>query len=318
MSVEHFSGYHEVVKFQDDPHVLVYLNDEPTDYPTHWHSPLEILMPVESGYTAHIGNRTFQLGPSDILFVAPNVYHAYTAPPEGKRYFVLTDLTPVSNILGIRQILSLINPTILFTAAGSPLIHSQMEKLLLELCDAYFHRDRLVINPPIEDVRGQDPLRLDLLEPVIYGRVIEMLVLAAQNYGAAERPAPMSRDRRQEYVNKMTLVCSYIDNHCTEALSLDQMSGMINFSKYHFSRLFREFTNESFYKYVNRKRVEYACQLLSVHGLTVTDTALASGYSNTSSFIRMFKSIIGCTPLQYKNRASGPDGSPEEEGQTGP
>lgn len=308
MCAEHFSGHHEIVKFQDDPHVLVYLNDEPTDYPTHWHSPLEILMPVENGYTAHIGNCTFQLGPSDILFVAPNVYHAYTAPPEGKRYFVLTDLTPVSNILGIRQILSLINPTILFTAAGSPPIHSQMEKLLLELCGAYFRRDQLIVDPPAEG--GRESGRVELMEPMVYSRVVEMLVLAAQNYATADRPVPMGRDRRQEYVNKMTMVCSYIDDHCTEALSLDQISGMINFSKYHFSRLFREFTDESFYKYVNRKRVEYACQLLSDRKLTVTDIALASGYSNTSSFIRMFKSIMGCTPRQYQNRIAGESSPP--------
>ena len=93
MGVEHFGGYHEIVQYQGSPHVLVYLNDEPTSYPTHWHSPLEILMPIENGYTAHIGNRTFHLEPSDILLVAPNVYHAYEAPAAGRRYFVLIDLS---------------------------------------------------------------------------------------------------------------------------------------------------------------------------------------------------------------------------------
>ena len=148
MGVEHFGGYHETVPFADDPHVIVYLNDEPTSYPTHWHSPLEILMPIENGYTAHIGNRTFHLEPSDILMVAPNVYHAYAAPPEGRRYFVLIDLSAVSDVLGMRQILSLINPSVLFTASNSPLIHSRLQKLLLELCDAYFDRDRFLVPPP--------------------------------------------------------------------------------------------------------------------------------------------------------------------------
>ena len=306
MGVEHFNGYHEIVQYQDRSHILVYLNDEPTDYPTHWHSPLEILMPVENIYTASIGNRTFRLEPSDILFVAPNVYHAYEAPPEGRRYFVLIDLAVVSGIPGLRQILSLISPTVLFTASNSPQVHSQLEKMLLELCGAYFHRDQLLVTPTDEEVRKGKPTQVDLLEPVIYSHIVEMLVLAARNYATADRPAPpMSRNRQQEYINKMTMVCSYIDEHCTEDLSLDQLSGMINFSKYHFSRLFREFTNESFYKYVNRKRIEYACQLLAGQSLSVTETALASGYSNTSSFIRMFKSAMGCTPRQYRDMADG-------------
>ncbi len=315
MGVEHFGGYHETVPFTDNRHVIVYLNDEPTSYPTHWHTPLEILMPVENGYTAHIGNRTFHLEPSDILFVAPNVYHAYAAPPAGKRIFVLIDMSAVSDVLGVRQMLSLINPTVLFTASNSPLTHARLRRMLRELCDVWFARDKLIIPP--RDAPGTPADPVDLTEPVIYSRVMEMLALAAQNYGTSDRPAPVSRDRRQEYVNKMTMVCSYIDDHCTEDLSLDKVSGMMNFSKYHFSRLFREFTNESFYRYVNRKRIQYACQLLVTRGMTVTDAALASGYSNTSSFIRMFKSIMDCTPRQYRDRALAGGTAPAPDEQDG-
>ncbi len=305
MGVEHFGGYHEIVPFAGNRHVIVYMNDESTSYPTHWHTPLEILMPVENGYTAHIGNRTFHLEPTDILFVAPNVYHAYEAPPEGRRYFVLIDLSVVSDVLGVRQMLSLINPTVLFTASNSPLVHARLQRLLRELCDTWFEREKYLIPPPdgIFGLSGAPAAPVDLLEPVIYSRALDMLVLAAQNYGTSDRPAPVTRDRRQEYVNKMTMVCSYIDDHCTEDLSLDKVSGMMNFSKFHFSRLFREFAGDSFYRYVNRKRIQYACQLLVTQGMTVTDTALASGYSNTSSFIRMFKSVVGCTPRQYRDQA---------------
>ena len=204
MGVEHFGGYHETVPFTDNRHVIVYLNDEPTSYPTHWHTPLEILMPVENGYTAHIGNRTFHLEPSDILFVAPNVYHAYAAPPAGKRIFVLIDMSAVSDVLGVRQMLSLINPTVLFTASNSPLTHARLRRMLRELCDVWFARDKLIIPP--RDAPGTPADPVDLTEPVIYSRVMEMLALAAQNYGTSDRPAPVSRDRRQEYVNKMTMV----------------------------------------------------------------------------------------------------------------
>lgn len=148
MGVEHFGGYHETVPFADNRHVIVYLNDETTSYPTHWHTPLEILMPIENGYTAHIGNRTFHLEPSDILLVAPNVYHSYAAPAEGRRYFVLIDLSVVSDVLGMRQVLSLINPSVLFTAANSPLIHARLQKLMLELCGAWFEREKLLVPPP--------------------------------------------------------------------------------------------------------------------------------------------------------------------------
>ena len=131
---------------------------------------------------------------------------------------------------------------------------------------------------------------------------MEILILVAQNYTTSDRAVLLSRNRQHEYVNKMSMVCNYIDLHCTEGLSLEQMSRMINFSKFHFSRMFKEFTHESFYRYVNRKRIRYAENLLLRQKMSVTETALASGYSNTSSFIRMFKSINGITPGEFKEK----------------
>ena len=304
MAPNHFNGYHEIVNYPDAPRIVVYLNDEATDYPTHWHTPLELLMPIENSYTAYIGNKAFQLEPYNILFVAPNAYHSSIAPSTGRRYFILVDVSVISNVLGINQILSLINPTVLFTHSNSPMIHAKLKKLFLEICEAYFNREALSVVPPAESMRSAPMESIDLLEPVVYGKLVEMLTLVAQNYTTSDRAVLMSRDKQHEYVNKMTMVCNYIDAHCTEGLSLEQMSRMINFSKYHFSRMFKEFTNESFYRYVNKRRIQYAEYLLLQQKFSVTETALASGYTNTSSFIRMFKSINGITPGEFKEKNS--------------
>lgn len=304
MAAEHFNGFHENVDYQDNPHVVVHLNDETTDYPTHWHTPLELLMPVENTYSAFIGNRAFELKPYDILLVAPNVYHSYIAPDTGSRYFILVDTSILSDILGVSQILSLINPSVLFTASNSPKVHPTMKSLFLDICNAYAGREHLFVSPHVQSDALAPGIqdRIDLLEPVIYGKLLELLTLVARNYASAEKAEVLSRGKQQEYINKMTMVCNYIDAHCTEDLSLEQLSKMINFSKYHFSRLFKEFTHESFYRYVNKKRMQYAEQLLIQQNLSVTDTALSSGYSSTSSFIRMFKSVNGCTPREFKER----------------
>ena len=310
VAANHFNGYHEIVQYTENPHILVYLNDEPTDYPTHWHTPLELLMPIENTYTAYIGNKMFQVEPYNILFVAPNAYHSYVAPDKGRRYFIMADIAALSKVSGINQILSLITPTVLFTANNSPKIHARMKKLFLEICDAYFHPESLQVSfAAAEGHLSFAPEPIDLLEAFVYSKLMEILILVAQNYTTSDRAVLLSRNRQHEYVNKMTMVCNYIDLHCTEGLSLEQMSRMINFSKYHFSRMFKEFTHESFYRYVNRKRIQYAENLLLHQKLSVTETALASGYSNTSSFIRMFKSINGITPGEFREKNAGSPGA---------
>ena len=47
--IESLNGYHETVNFKDRPLFRLYHNDEPVDYPPHWHSNMEIIMPVFAG-----------------------------------------------------------------------------------------------------------------------------------------------------------------------------------------------------------------------------------------------------------------------------
>ena len=90
-------------------------------------------------------------------------------------------------------------------------------------------------------------------------------------------------------------------SHCTEELSLDEIAGMTGFSKFHFSRLFKEFTGTSFYKYLNVRRISHAERLLLDPQLNVTDAAVLSGFNSISAFMRMFKIIKGCTPTEFRN-----------------
>ena len=47
-------------------------------------------------------------------------------------------------------------------------------------------------------------------------------------------------------------------------------------------------------------RIEYAQKLLKESDMTVNKVAEASGYANTSSFIRAFKKLTGNTPGEYR------------------
>ena len=106
-------------------------------------------------------------------------------------------------------------------------------------------------------------------------------------------------------MEKFMYICEYISEHCTEDLSLDDVANLAGFSKYHFSRLFKQFTNVSFYKYLNQKRIALAEKQLSDINNSITDVAINSGFSSMSSFIRMFKQIKNCTPTEFRNLHHG-------------
>ena len=87
----------------------------------------------------------------------------------------------------------------------------------------------------------------------------------------------------------------------SENLTLDDIANIAGFSKFHFTRLFKQFTNVSFYKFLNQKRIANAEKLLANPEYTITDVALNSGFSSLSSFIRMFKIIKNCTPTEFRS-----------------
>ena len=103
-----------------------------------------------------------------------------------------------------------------------------------------------------------------------------------------------------EYIEKFNMIFDYIDKNYTDDLSLDTVSGVAGFSKFHFSRLFKQFTDMSFYDYLNQRRVRAAETLLLDPDIPITEIAMRSGFSSISTFNRVFKSFKECTPSEFK------------------
>ena len=106
-------------------------------------------------------------------------------------------------------------------------------------------------------------------------------------------------------------MCGYISEHCTEPIVIDQLASLAGFSRFHFARLFKQFTNISCYQYLIQKRVAYAERLLIRPGITITEAAMESGFNSLATFNRVFKTSKGCTPSEYRslNRTGENSGS---------
>ena len=91
-------------------------------------------------------------------------------------------------------------------------------------------------------------------------------------------------------------ICSYINDHCTEPLQIDELARLAGFSRYHFSRLFKQFTGLSCHEYLTGRRLAHAERLLLSPNLSVTEVAMRSGWGSLSTFNRLLREKNGCTP----------------------
>ena len=96
---------------------------------------------------------------------------------------------------------------------------------------------------------------------------------------------------------KINQLIAYINTNLASELTLDQLSSRFYTSKYHLSRQFRQFTGLSLYQYIVKKRLILAHNLLRA-GHLATEACFASGFSDYSNFLKVFKREFGRTPKE--------------------
>jgi len=93
-----------------------------------------------------------------------------------------------------------------------------------------------------------------------------------------------------------------MDRHYTEPIDLDRLAAVAGVSKYHFARSFEGAYGLTPLRYLTRRRIERAQDLLRAANLTVTEICLAVGFSSLGSFSARFAELVGESPTEYRNR----------------
>jgi AraC-like DNA-binding protein len=94
----------------------------------------------------------------------------------------------------------------------------------------------------------------------------------------------------------------HIDRHYQQPLDLAELARVAGVSKFHFVRTFEATYGETPIRYLTRRRIERAQDLLRVANLTVTEVCLAVGFSSLGSFSTRFTSLVGESPTAYRAR----------------
>lgn len=280
--IETLDGIRETVNFREIKGFKLYDNVDYESYPAHWHTPIEILMPLRSTYEVTCNGTLYHLNEDDFLFINSGVIHGMSALA-GERLIFQADHALMQSVLYIESTSPSPLPSVMhLTKENAPDCHARLKELLLKIQEEYNR------NTNFSGV-------------FIYSMFIEICALIGKKYAERTIPFDNSHYKQKEYTEKFMLICNYIKEHCTEDLNLEAISALAGFSKFHFTRLFKSYAGTSFYRYLNIQRIELAETLLIDPELPVTQVALQSGFSNLTSFIRMFKLIRGCTPTEYRN-----------------
>ncbi|MCE0844983.1 AraC family transcriptional regulator [Buttiauxella sp. A2-C1_F] len=111
----------------------------------------------------------------------------------------------------------------------------------------------------------------------------------------------MNSERHELYARRFEQVFAWIEQHLDSALTVEQLSEVACFSRFHFHRQFSQFCGISVSRYITLMRLKRASfRLVSNPQERVINIALDAGFENPESFSRAFKNTFGLTPSEFR------------------
>lgn len=98
----------------------------------------------------------------------------------------------------------------------------------------------------------------------------------------------------------MKRVTGYMTERLEAEISLDELAGLVNLSRFHFCTAFRQATGQTPHNWLTAIRMTRARQLLADPVFPITEVGLAVGYHTPSAFAAAFRKSAGMTPSAFR------------------
>lgn len=280
--IKHLSGDFETVEYDSKRSFLLYDNHEYETYPVHWHEAMEIIMPLENHYVVTVGETEYDIPVNDVLIIPSGELHRMPQLIPGRRLIFQCDNNVLSGVAAIESIVRGISVPILINRELNKELHSLAKKTLL-------------------DILSLNNKKTELADVKIYVALVNLLTaVREQQLEKSKQLLDLDEIKLDEYSEKFNAVMKYIDANYMYDISLDRLADVAGYSKYHFSRIFKQYNSMSYLQYINARRTKAAEHLLLDPDLSITDVAMQAGFKSLTTFNRIFKEIKHCTPTDFK------------------
>lgn len=134
----------------------------------------------------------------------------------------------------------------------------------------------------------------------LYHRVLFLEFMIQLNRAALHNHIQFIDDSTSN--EKILSILSYLNEHLTEDISIDDLSARFFLSRYYLMHTFKEQTGYTIGNYISTKRLFLARELIA-NGTSITDACYACGFHNYSTFSRAYKKSFGESPKEHRQNS---------------
>ncbi len=273
---------HEFITYPANTSIRIWRSmPEGDSYAPHFHSAVEVLIPIEGELFSVIDEREYCVKKGEALIIPAGCVHSLRMEAGSIRDLILFEMNNVFTLKefgAFRQMMS--RP--IYLDMEHPVRESVLEKLAF-LVECY---------------RSGNMLR----NMHCYALLMEVYALLGEHYLAtsATQAEFNAVNRQFSGEDAFNRALDHVNENYMDDITLDALAAYAGFSRYTLSRMFRQHTGQTFTQYLNKRRVTMAEELLASTKMPVTQVALQCGFNSIATFNRVFRDVRGCTPTQYR------------------
>lgn len=246
----------------------------------HYHDFYEIYIQDQGMRDSIVSNTFYKLSPHDVLLLKPHILHQSTSSEPYTRtvvYFTEKFLREFFSETAVFQLLSVFGETWLTLSS-----------------ERYYRAGALI----------REMGRVDRYQPgpAAYVWLAELLLILSESIKerppvspASGMPGPVCVGTGQVHP-----LISYIHENFLTLTNIDEIAATFYVTPSHLCRTFKKLTGYTIIQYINMLKLQKACGLLHDTRKSVTEIALDCGFNSTMYFCKLFHSILGITPTQYR------------------
>ncbi len=261
-------------------YAIAHLHQEESIMNMHIHDCYEIYYSISGGKQFLIDNRFYDINPGDLFII--NQFESHC-------------LTQINNIIHERIIIT-IHPDFLKEISTAK---TDLNYCFTERNQIFNHRISLNKEQQhrflyfISKITTSNEFGKDIIERVAFMELMVMLNGLFINNHSSE-----IADSNFQYNQQVQEILSYINQHITEDITVEQLADRFYLSTSYICRIFKATTGTTINKYINARRITIAKALLSTD-LGVSEVCEQCGFNDYSNFLKAFTKAVGISPKKY-------------------
>ena len=271
-------GKREFVTYPEDASLRVWYSDTPWRYDLHQHSAVEIVLTTEGAVDYQTEDQFFHVEKGEVLILPPDQMHSLSMGEGSSRLLFLFETEPLMEMRDLKRLKDHFERAF-YLHDGSE-AHTRIREMLLHIWEVYQPQDMM-------------------WNAICFSDLIRIYAILGQRYlaGVYQQTQKDGSAMDREVISS---AMNYIDTHYQENLTLDDVASFTGFSRFYFSRSFKQQTGYSFREYLSQRRIQVAMEMLIRTNKSMNQVAQESGFGSVGTFNRAFREYKNCTPTQYR------------------